>query len=165
MTQKAYGKLQSRQGIEEDFKVGTSYSLLAECRGMLADPPVLLVKPLLCPPPSLTPHTQQHLPIASPLPSAITHCALATCQLSGTFSQRPLGQTPSANLSSSTFITHPELAISYHLYHYHPGLSHRFFYEDYCLLIGLPVCLTLLQSALRLAACSPAPTPPVFPWH
>lgn len=132
---------------------------------MPTDPAVLLVKPLLCPPPSLTPHTPQHLPIASPLLSAITHCALATCQLLGTFSQRPLGQTLSANLSIFTFNTHPELAISSYLCHYHPGLSRHFFYEDYCLLIGLPVWLTLLQSALHLAAYSPAPTPPVFLWH
>lgn len=123
---------------------------------MPTDPAVLLVKPLLCPPPSLTPHTPQHLPIASLLLSAITHCALATCQLSGTFSQRPLGQTLSANHSIFTFNTHPELAISSYLCHYHPGLSRHFFYEDYCLLIGLPVWLTLLQSALHLAAYSPA---------
>lgn len=99
--------------------------------------PVLLAKLFLCPPPSLT-HTQP-LPLASLLPPAITQLHsthILACQ--GHSSQISLGQTQSANLSSSNFNTHPELATFYHLCQYCSGLS-CFFNLDYCLLIRRPV--------------------------
>ena len=43
------------------------------------------------------------------------------------FFQRPLGKTLSANLSSSTFSIHPELATAHHLCYHHPDLGHYFF--------------------------------------
>lgn len=85
----------------------------------------------------LNPHTAS--PLASLLPPAITQLHsthILACQ--GHSSQISLGQTQSANLSSSNFNTHPELATFYHLCQYCSGLS-CFFNLDYCLLIRRPV--------------------------
>lgn len=112
MAQKARGKLQSSLGIKKTLS--GHYMLSAtNCKGMPTELPVLLAKLFLCLPPSLT-HTQP-LPLVSLLPPAITQLHsthILACQ--GHSSQTSLGQTQSANLSSSNFNTHPELTTFYH---------------------------------------------------